>query len=392
MALAGLESNTRARELAEALDAVREPGQLPGLFQGIQECVAAAAGVGDALETGRLAAALHDRLLARAAALARDGPGRPPDGWCLVVLGSQGRNEQLLATDQDNLLVLPDTANGEGEGGVANGSARANGATVVGSGEGSGRADGDDRCDGAGDHGAFAAFAGRLRDILRCAGLPPCPKGIMAAAPEWRKSLGGWRDAVDAAAERPDAAGVLLVSLLADGRAVAGDARLAAALAGHVRRRVAEAPLLVRILAREAIRFAPSTPFGGHLPLGLFGFGQAPCDSKRAAVYPLVLGIKALALEAGFAQTGTVPRIEALSGRGLVGRELADRLIRAFRAVQAARLDSQARAFRQGMAVDNRLDPAQLPDTAKDGLRRALRAVGELCAILEHHFGLAYLT
>ncbi len=343
----------KAAELAAALDVVAEPGLLAGLFQDIQAFVAASAGAGDALETGRLAAALHDRLLARAAALARDGPGRPPDGWCLLVLGSQGRGEQFLATDQDNLLIVPE---GEGEGGEC------------------------------------AAFAGRLRDILDACGLPPCPKGIMAATPAWRKPLGRWLAAVDAAAERPDEAGVLLVSLLADGRAVAGDERLAQALAGHVRRRAAEAPLLVRGLAREAIRFAPSTPFGGHLSLGLFGFGHAPCDSKRAAVYPLVLGVKALALEAGLQQTGTVSRIEALAGRGRVGRELAERLVRAFAAVQAVRLDGQARAWHEGAAPDNRLDPDRLPLAAKEGLHRAFRAVAELCAILEHHFGLAYLT
>lgn len=347
----------QANVLAGALERAGAPGQLAALFQGIQEFVAVSAGQGDALETGRLASGLYDRLLVRAAALARDGPGDGagdgPGGWCLAVLGSQGRGEQLLATDQDTMLILPD---------------------------------------GQGGNGGVAAFAARLRDILQTAGLPPCPKGIMAAASEWRKPLGQWFEAVDAAAEKPDAAGVLFVSLLADLRAVDGDASLAAALAGHIRRRAADAPLLVRVLAREAVRFAPTSHFFLHVPRGFFGLGHGPFDLKRLAVYPLVLGVKALALDVGLAETATVPRLAALARRGAIGRDLAMRLIGAFGGIQAIRLELQAKAYRSGAPVGNLAQLQELSATARDGLREALRAVAALCAILEHHFGLAYLT
>jgi CBS domain-containing protein len=343
----------QVQALAGALEKAGAPGQLADLFQGIQDFVAASAGQGDALETGRLASGLYDRLLVRAAALARDGPGDGPGGWCLAVLGSQGRGEQLLATDQDTMLILPD---------------------------------------GAGENGGVAAFAARLRDILQTAGLPPCPKGIMAAAPDWRKPLGQWFEAVDGAAERPDATGVLFVSLLADLRAVDGDVSLAAALAGHIRRRVVEAPLLVRVLAREAVRFAPTSHFFLHVPLGFFGFAHSPFDLKRLAVYPLVLGVKALALDVGLAETATVPRLIALARRGVLGRDLAMRLIGAFGGIQAVRLELQAKAYRSGAPVGNLAQLQELSAAARDGLREALRAVATLCAILEHHFGLAYLT
>ncbi|WP_300155684.1 putative nucleotidyltransferase substrate binding domain-containing protein [Solidesulfovibrio sp.] len=338
-------------ELSEALGRAGDARELAGLTRGVRAFVAGRAESGDVLDTGRAAAALYDGLLARAAVLARD---RPPGGFCLAALGSQARGEQFLATDQDNALILPDPA------------------------------------DAPEAREAWTAFAARLRDVLAAAGLPPCPKGIMAATPEWRRTLREWREALDAAADRPDAGGVLLVSLLADVRAVWGDPALAEALAGQVRRHAADAPLLVRGLAREALRFAPESGFPG--PFSGFGKNHTSLDLKRAAVYPLALGVKALALEAGLTETGTVERLDGLVRRGLVGGELGARLTRAFACVQGLRLRAQARALAAGRAPDNLIERDALPVTDREALRQALHAVAELAAVLEHHFGLAYLT
>jgi CBS domain-containing protein len=348
------EENLDVQVLAEALDAARDAAGLGRLFVDIRRLVARFALSGlDALEVGRLASLLYDKLLVRAAGLARDGPQEVPDGCALAVLGSQGRREQFLATDQDNALILADEA-------------------------------GDDR--------GFEAFALRLAAILEETGVPPCPKGIMAASPAWRKRLAAWHEDIDAAAARPDAAAVLLVSLLADLRPVAGDAGLVAAVTGHLHACVADTPLLTRGLAREALRFAPPTFFFGHLHKGFFGLGHEVVDMKRTAVFPLVQGIKSLALDAGITAVDTVSRLAALAGKGLVGAKLADRLTAAWSCVQSLRLTAQARACGEGRAMDNGVDLAGLDTLARKRLEAAFRVVAELQDILEHHFGLRYLT
>ena len=69
--------------------------------------------------TGRDIAAIVSRQLGamtrRAAVLAErqmkaDGHGEPPQPYAFVVLGSAGRGESLLATDQDNALIFADGA------------------------------------------------------------------------------------------------------------------------------------------------------------------------------------------------------------------------------------------------------------------------------------------
>jgi len=343
--------------LAEALDAAKDPAALAGLLGDIRRLVAGFTDrEHDVLQVGRLASRLYDRLLVRAAGLVRDGPQGAvglPGGCALAVLGSQGRREQFLATDQDNALIVDDPA---------------------------------------GEEGVYERFALRLADILAAAGVPPCPKGIMAASPLWRKPVAAWLADIDAAAARPDAAAVLAVSLLADLRPVAGDAGLVEVVVGHLRLRLAEVPLLTRGLAREALRFGPPTMFFGHLPVEFFRLGHGAVDLKRTAVFPLTIGVKALALDAGVVGEDTVSRLEALAGRGVIGTGLAGRLRTALGHVQAVRLAAQAEAFGQGRPMDNRIDLGRLSAASLEAFRVALRAIGELRAILEHHFGLRYLT
>lgn len=351
---------TAVRELEAALGQAGDPAALGRLLDRIRALIAGLAGSdSDALAVGRAASRLYDAFLARAAGLARPWPGDPddpPGRFALAVLGSQGRREQFLATDQDNTLILAD--------------------------------DGD----AAAAQDAFAAYAGRLAGVLAEAGMPPCPKGIMAASPDWRKTVADWLATIDAAAARPDEAAVLTVSLLADLRPVLGDATLVATVADHLRRRAGETTLLTRGLAREALRFGPPALIFGHLAAGLFGLGHTVIDLKGEAAYPLTLGIKALALDAGIAAPDTLGRLAGLVEARLIGEPFAAALESALTRIQALRLAAQAQAWRTGAPMDNRIVPSRLDAASLAGLEAALKAAGRLRDVLEHHFSLRCLT
>ncbi len=345
-----------AAALIAALAAAPDSLSLGRELERIRRCIAdKAESRAEALETGQLASRLYDAFLVRAAELAQQGPPKLPEtagSYCLAVLGSQGRREQFLATDQDNALILGNDAKGA----------------------------------------AFGDFAARLEQLLAEAGMPPCPKGIMAAAPAWRRPLDDWFEVVDVAAARPDEEAVLFISLLADLRPVWGEASLAGVLSEHVRRRAMESSLLTRGLAREALRFGPPTLIFGHLPSGLFGLGHGTLDLKAAAVYPLVLGVKALALEAGIAAPDTLGRLAGLVAAERMEPELAEALQDGLARVQSLRLSAQATSWSRGQTADNRLVPARLTAESLANLDAALRAAGRLSEILKHHFSLHCLT
>ncbi len=326
--------------------------QLAESLAEIRAMVARRAGE-DALDVGRLASGCYDRLLVRAAELALAGLGPPPTAFALAVLGSQGRREQYLATDQDNALILGDAAN---------------------------------------DDAFFAAFARRLAEILEAAGIAACPKGIMAQNPAWRKTVSAWRRDIDAALARGDAKAVVDVSLWADLRPVMGESGLVAAVAGYLRARLAETPLLARYLAREALNFSSPPMLFGHLAAEFFGFGRESLDIKWSGVFPLVLGIKALALATGLAAVSTTERLEGLVANGTLGQAFAGQVRTAFACVQSLRLRGQVAALGQGRSPDNLVCPGCLAPRDREALRAAFRTVEQLREILTHRFGLHLLT
>jgi len=233
-----------------------------------------------ALVVADLAARLNAALVRRLAGLFEEGRGPSPLPFAWMALGSEGRREQPLPTDQDHALVL---APGEGE-------------------------------EWAKD------LAERLSHDLEAAGFPPCPGGFSAST--WRASLPTWCDRVRAWMADPDPESVLRAAALADARRVAGrldPAPLRAALARAVRY-----PRFLRELARAALEFRPPPPL-------LVRLGAARLDLERDGLAPVVFLARVYGLAAGAPAPGTCARLGAAREAGLLDPELAGRGEEAFR-------------------------------------------------------------
>ena len=119
------------------------------------------------------------------------GRGDPPCGYAMIVLGSAGRGESLLAMDQDNAVIFE-----------------------------RGEPDGEE------DHW-FAAFGTHVADILHEVGVPYCKGGVMAKNAPWRGSVATWQKRVDHWIMRSSPEDLLSVDIFFDLRAVHGDGSLA---------------------------------------------------------------------------------------------------------------------------------------------------------------------
>src|SRR5947207_5785394 len=135
-------------------------------------------------QIGKLVQALNAKLFERAWQLIA-APELLADS-CLFVMGSEGRGEQLLKTDQDNGLILRD------------------GATATAT--------------------AIADACRRFSLALRDFGYPDCPGGIMVSNPNWRRSERDFSVTVRNWLLRPDPEGLMALAIFIDAYAVAGDA------------------------------------------------------------------------------------------------------------------------------------------------------------------------
>jgi len=197
----------------------------------------------------RQAAVIAERLMQE------HGQGGPPSPYTLVVLGSAGRGESLLAMDQDNAVIFE---RGEPEGS-------------------------EDRW--------FAAFGAHVADILHEVGVPYCKGGVMAKSAPWRGSVATWRNRIDHWIMRSNPKDLLSVDIFFDLRAVHGDGDLAVAV-----RQAAFAA------AEGQIAFAKLLVEGVGVPTSLKSFGgirtnkDGRIDLKKAGLFGLVAAARAMAI------------------------------------------------------------------------------------------------
>ncbi|HEX7218891.1 MAG TPA: DUF294 nucleotidyltransferase-like domain-containing protein [Burkholderiales bacterium] len=212
-----------------------------------------------------MTSALNDALTRRVIELAQ-AQRALPGAWCWLALGSEGRMEQTLVTDQDNALIV----------------------------EGASQA----------DKAAFLAFADRVNRDLDACGFPLCKGDVMARNPRWCLTIAEWRRVFDGWIGNTDGKALLDASIFFDFRALAGEARLAGALRDAVLPQTKANRAFCRALAEVALQTRP--------PLGLVSdFSAAELDLKALGARPFVDAARVLALAAGRPETGTVARLRA---------------------------------------------------------------------------------
>ncbi|WP_109051829.1 DUF294 nucleotidyltransferase-like domain-containing protein [Azospirillum sp. TSA6c] len=279
----------------------------------------------------------------------------PPDllaNSCLIVMGSEGRGEQLLKTDQDNGLILRDGF------------------------------DCPDLADIAAD------FTRHLVEF----GYPPCPGNIMVSNPEWTRPLAGYKDALFNWVHRPDEAAQMNLAIFYDAAPVAGDATLLAEAKDYLLSRLQDNQMFFTQFARPTLSF--DTPSG--LFAALFERRRAEAvDIKKAGIFPIVHGVRALALEKHRAETNTVERIQVLAELGALDRKMAADLVEAFTILSTIRLKARVDLPDDGpegegaeLAIDNLVHPDRLGKLDRDQFKDCLALVKSFKELIAHHFRL----
>ncbi|MGE0155888.1 MAG: DUF294 nucleotidyltransferase-like domain-containing protein, partial [Geobacter sp.] len=183
------------QQLVREIEEAAGLDELAALHKRVQGLVKHLVGTGVAIsELVRLIAHLNDRILIRLTELVRSEqfPGLT-DRFALLVLGSEGRGEQTLTTDQDNALVYADDLPQQ-------------------------------------QVEELKTFSEALIDAVIRIGIPPCPGGIMASTPQWRHNLQGWRQQFNHWFGAPIPANILKISMVSDMRTLYGDPSLEQAL------------------------------------------------------------------------------------------------------------------------------------------------------------------
>ena len=286
---------------------------------------------------------LNTRLFARLWTLL--APPALVDNSCLLVMGSEGRGEQILKTDQDNALLLRDGFEFDGLKAVTE---------------------------------AFSA-------ALASFGYPPCPGGIMLSQPLWCQPLGAFRDSIRRWIFEADPEGPMRLAIFFDAVAVAGDASLLADARAHLDALAAVSDGYLSRFAAPADQFREPGNWFTRLTQQR---DTVPLDLKKLGTFPIVHGVRALSLQQGVHAAGTVARLQALVTAGRVDAALARDITDALHFLMGLRLSHQLRQRDRGQQPGNEVRPSDLGALEREPLHDALAIVKRFRLFLRQHFRL----
>jgi CBS domain-containing protein len=264
------------------------------------------------------------------------GRGAPPVPYAVLILGSGGRGESLLAMDQDNAIVFA-----------------------------SGAPDGpEDKW--------FAGLGVYLADILHEVGVPYCNGGVMAKNPSWRGSAETWRERIAHWISRSSPEDLLSVDIFFDFRAVHGDGALAMQLWHDAYDKAKGQPGFLKLLAEAA---GPVEP-----PVGFFGIktDNGRVDLKKGGLFAIVAAARVLALRYHVTEHSTKVRLECVKALKVGGERDLDMMVAAHAVLLSNILDQQLVDIAAGRAPSNSAEVRRLSKSRQEELKKALSGLSSV--------------
>lgn len=269
--------------------------------------------------------------------------------FCWLALGSEGRLEQTLSTDQDNGLIFPDMP----------GSA-------------------------AGVRDTLLPVLTQVNHDLNLCGFPLCQGGIMASNPLWCLSLSEWKEKFATWIDQGDPQALLEASIFFDFRPLAGDFTLAEELRDWLSSHAAANPRFLYQMAQNALRNRPPLGLVHDLMTAMGGQKTTMVDLKLHGAMPFVDAARIFSLAAGVNQTNTSQRLREAAHKLNIPQGEILSWIEAFYFIQSLRL----RQHEGNAGGGNHINPQSLNELDRRILKEAFRQARKLQARLAMDYGL----
>jgi len=329
--------------LGDDIDAAGSVGEMAAVWGKI--VLVAKSLVAEEVDARDVAAVISRELCAltrQACILAEREMASPaPCPYAMLVLGSGGRGESLLAMDQDNAIVF---------------------------------SEGDP---GGPEDAWFAELGSRVSNMLDAAGVPFCKGKIMASNPDWRRSRKGWLDTLQTWLRRQSPEDILNCDIFFDAIRVHGDSGLADEILDAAYATARESKQFIKLMSINACKNSP--------PLGLFGrfkLDDGRMDLKMGGIMPLFSSARVLAIQHAVRAQSTPQRFAALGASLPAMQTTLQNLVDAHRIILGAILQQQLLDLEAGIPLSNRVAPAGLSPALRDQLKWALGQVPNVSNLL----------
>ncbi len=337
---------------AENLDELKQ------LFDHLDECASGALEYNRrAVNALRILSETHLAIMRRCVELTiedmeRGGYSKPVVKFAVLVMGSGGRKEMMLEPDQDNGLILEDSALAKDKGVAA----------------------------------WFKAFSEQLNENLGDVGYMICPGEIMARNPLFRKTLAEWKKQISHLADSPTEKAARWSNVVFDFDTLYGDDSLTVALRKHIHEVLDEKQLLLSLMVEDDAEGRPPIGMFNRLVTSEEDDAKGRIDIKRSGLRIIADAARIFALSRGIKATNTHDRINALVRLGVLDADFADSILSAYEELITLVLDHQLAQHQRGETPDKLIDPKVISPHLREVLRDSMLAVKRFQEKLQGEF------
>jgi len=254
----------------------------------------------------------------------------------LIVMGSEGREEQIIRTDQDNGAIINDSFNY--------------------------------------DMKKFEEFSKSL-EIL---GFPKCPGKVMVNNPFYSKHLKDFKKDIFNWIDTPTQENMMNLAILLDANVIWGEKKYLNELKNYLFEHISNNATLLSSFASFVNQF--------ELPIGLLGLKEK-VDMKKVR-FIIVHGARAFALEHKIQKTSTIDRIKELNNIGIIDRQFATELIESFDIILTLTLKHKLNQINNNEKYSNIINIKTLTKIEQDMLKDSIKVINEFKKLINHHFHL----
>jgi PAS domain S-box-containing protein len=301
----------------------------------------------------RLNTSICDTTTERFIELAIERLGTPPTAFAFIALGSQGRFEQTLSTDQDNAIIYH-AGNSEIKEEVV--------------------------------QRYFVELGEAVCGWLEKSGYPACKGGIMARNPQWCQSLEVWKRYFREWIDRAEPQQLLEMSIFFDLRLIFGEARLINELRRDFQNALQSSPEFYPHFASNALLFKPPMRLFGRILSGGSGSDGAGRIELKEAMMPIVNFARLYALRYGLEETHTASRIRLLAEREFISAATRNNTIEAYDFLLRLRLRHQAEMIGLGQSPDNSINQRRLTHSEQLLLKQAFTQIEAIQEKIQRDF------
>ena len=300
----------------------------------------------------RFLTTVSEAILEKIIGFAIDEMGPAPAKFVFIVLGSEGRKEQTLKTDQDNAIIFEDV------------DAKSRKEVMK----------------------YFLTFGEKVCNWLDQAGYALCKGDVMAKNPKWCQPLGTWKNYFSQWIHKAEPEALLQASIFFDFRGAYGDMTLIDGLRRHLFKSLEGWPGFFRHLTENALFFTPPIGFFRNFLVESEGQHRDTFNIK-AAMQPVVDYARIYALRHRIEETNTLERLNQLLSQKKISTQEHNELDTAYSYLMQQRFVTQVKTLiAENSEPDNYVNPKKLSQIEQTMLKEIFKRIEKFQAKLSFDF------